>query len=509
MIDEGQQGQSRPVGGGWLPANTGSFGEGTPGRAEGQGQGGSGKPAGMSGLWTSREPEATAGPPATAARPSPTPTPTPTPTEAGAAGAPVATTAVTGKGRETGRRTIGALVAAVLVAGTVGGAAGSVFTAGALSRGWPVAQGATQTVAAAPPVARQNPAVTDPANLKAIYKQVSPAVVSVQTAASVTRGRTPRAPGVPPNSPGGPNVPQDVPMGEGTGFVVDGEGHILTNFHVVEGATRVNVVLRDGTRVQAQVVGQAPDTDLALLQANLPAEKVAVATLGDSDAIEPGDLAVAIGTPFGLEQTLTAGIVSAVNRDFGQAAGRPMRGLIQTDAAINPGNSGGPLLNAAGEVIGVTTSIESPVRANVGVGFAIPSSTVKRLLPELKAGQTIQHAWVGISGVALDADVARDAGLPGNVTEGVLLASVAPDSPAARAGLKGGTPGDGTTPGALARGGDVIVAIDGKPIKKVQDLSAFLDAKQPGDTVTVTVLRDGSRQDVRVALAPWPTNLGG
>jgi S1-C subfamily serine protease len=507
MIDEGQQGQSRPVGGGWLPANTGSFGEGTPGRAEGQGQGqgqgGSGKPAAGSGLWTPRGPEATAAPPATVARPSPTPN------EAGAAGAPVGPTAPAGRGAGTGRRSIGALLAAILVAGTVGGAAGSAFTARALSRGLPVAQGATQTVAAAPPVTTQNPAVTDPANLKAIYKQVSPAVVSVQTSAAVTRGRTPRAPGVPPNTPGAPNAPQDQPMGEGTGFVVDGEGHIVTNFHVVEGATRVSVVLSDGTRVQAQVVGQAPDTDLALLQASLPAEKVAVATLGDSDAIEPGDMAVAIGTPFGLEQTLTAGIVSAVNRDFGQAAGRPMRGLIQTDAAINPGNSGGPLFNAAGEVIGVTTSIESPVRANVGVGFAIPSNTVKRLLPQLKAGETVQHAWLGISGVALDADVARDAGLPGNVTEGVLLASVAPDSPAARAGLKGGTPGDGTTPGALARGGDVVVAIDGKPIKKVQDLSAFLDAKQPGDAVTVTVLRDGARQDLKVTLAPWPANLAG
>ncbi len=185
-----------------------------------------------------------------------------------------------------------------------------------------------------------------------------------------------------------------------------------------------------------------------------------------------------------------------------------MRGLIQTDAAINPGNSGGPLLNTAGEVIGVTTAIESPVGGNVGVGFAVPSNTVKRLLPQLKAGQTIQHPWLGISGIALDADVAREAGLPADVTQGVVVATVAPDSPAAKAGLRGGNPSDGTTPGAQARGGDAIVAVDGKPIQRVQDLSAYLDTKQPGDTVTLTIVRNGARQDVKATLAPWPANQG-
>jgi S1-C subfamily serine protease len=399
-----------------------------------------------------------------------------------------------------------ALLAAMLVAGTAGGAAGSVFTASALAgRG-----GSLSAAVAAPPVVGQNPVVTDPGNLKAIYKQVSPAVVNVQTSVSLTRGRTPRVPGVPPNTPGIPGAPngQQVPRGEGTGFIVDGDGHIVTNNHVVEGASQVSVVLSDGTRLQAQVVGRAPDSDLAVLKASIPADKTTIAALGDSDALAPGDLAVAIGTPFGLEQTLTAGIVSAVNRDFGQAAGRPLRGLIQTDAAINPGNSGGPLLNAAGEVIGVTTAIESPVGGNVGVGFAVPSNTVKRLLPQLKAGQTIQHPWLGISGIALDADVAREAGLPADVTQGVVVAAVAPDSPAAKAGLRGGNPSEGTTPGAQARGGDAIVAVDGKPIQRVQDLSAYLDTKQPGDTVTLTIVRNGARQDVKATLAPWPANQG-
>jgi len=491
METQGENGGSARPGRDWLPANTDTFQPHlNAGRPTGEP---AGVRAGSGGLWASRGPEATAAP-LPAARPSPP-------------GGAVATAPVRATG--TGRRTFSALLAAILVAGTAGGAAGSALTANALLR----PQGtAPRAAVAAPALIAANPAVTDTGSLKAIYRQAGPAVVSVQTATASVRSRTPRVPGVPPNTPntpGAPNSPGGVPSGQGTGFIVDGEGHIVTNYHVVEGASRVSVVLSDGTRVQAEVVGRAPDSDLALLKATLPGEKVSIATLGDSDAIEPGDLAVAIGTPFGLEQTLTAGIISAVNRDFGQAAGRPMRGLIQTDAAINPGNSGGPLFNAAGEVIGVTTAIESPVRANVGVGFAIPSNTIKRLLPQLRAGQTVKHAWIGISGIALDADIARDAGLPSDVTQGVLLATVAPDSPAARAGLKGGTPGDGSTPGAQARGGDVIVAIDGKAIKRVQDLSAFLDTKQPGDTVSLTVLRNGSRQDVRVTLAPWPADLNG
>ncbi|HEX2037443.1 MAG TPA: trypsin-like peptidase domain-containing protein [Chloroflexota bacterium] len=401
-----------------------------------------------------------------------------------------------------GRRTFSAMLAAILVAGTVGGAAGSAITAASLGRGVL----APETVAAAPSGAT-NAAVSDPGNLKAIYRQVAPSVVSIQTASALpVRRGTPRLPGSATPGPQGQQGQSPlVPRGEGSGVIIDGEGHILTNYHVVDGASRVTVVLVDGTRVGANVVGTAPDTDLALLKADIPAGKGGVATIGDSDAIEPGDLAVAIGNPFGFEHTITAGIVSAIDRDFGQAAGRPMRGLIQTDAAINPGNSGGPLLNAAGEVIGITTAIESPVEANVGIGFAIPSNLIKGLLDELKAGQTVQHAWLGISGVVLDPQVAADAGLPSDVTQGVLIASVSPDSPAARAGLRAGTPGEGTTPGSQARGGDVILAIDGRQVREVRDISSYLDTKQPGDTVTLTIWRNGSRQDVRATLAPWPT----
>jgi serine protease Do len=429
------------------------------------------------------------------------------PVAAPAAG-PTSPSGSSGPGRRSTARRVasGALLAAALVAGTTGGAvAGSVLTLARYE-----GKLAPKTASAAPPAVSGSAAIADTSGLKAVYKQVSPAVVSVETSIAAagqrSAGQTPRGiPGFPnlpgsqgtPGAPGNPSNPGQGPSfqasGEGTGFIIDGDGDILTNNHVVEGASKVTVVLADGTRLPAQVVGADPGNDVALIKASLPAAKTAVATLGDSDAMEPGDTAIAIGTPFGLDHTLTAGIVSAINRDFGTAAGRPMRGLIQTDAAINPGNSGGPLLNASGEVIGITTSIESPVRANVGVGFAIPVNQVKQLLPQLKAGQTVQHAWLGISGVAVSSDQAGDLGLPSSITQGVAVIQVAPNSPAAQAGL---------------HGGDVIVAVDGRAVNGVQDIGSYLDTKKPGDTITLTVIRDGARQDLHATLAPWPDAQG-
>ena len=390
----------------------------------------------------------------------------------------------------TRRATFSVLMAAMLVAGGVGGAAGSAITAASLSRHTGVPLAAPAVTAAAPKAAQA--AIAD-TGLRAIYKQVNPAVVSVQTSVAATQSS--RRQGT-PGLPNTPNAPGLLPSGEGTGFIVDGDGSILTNYHVVEGASRVTVVLADGTSVQAQVVGSDPSSDVALLKASIPAGKGAVVALGDSDAVEPGDPAIAIGTPFGFDHSITAGIVSGVDRDFGSANGRPMRGLIQTDAAINPGNSGGPLLNAAGEVIGITTSIESPVRANVGIGFAIPINQAKQLLPALKSGQKVEHAWLGISGAPVSTDSAADLGLPNSVTSGVAVLQVAPNSPAAQAGLRGGSGSN--------RAGDVIVAIDGKNLTRVQDVSSYLEGKKPGDTVTLTVIRDGARQDVKATLAPWP-----
>jgi putative serine protease PepD len=327
-----------------------------------------------------------------------------------------------------------------------------------------------------------------------VYKAVSPSVVTVMVkqtrAATAPRGLQPQLPQLPQ---------QPDAEGEGSGVIVDAQGHILTNEHVVNGATEVSIRLADGSEYSAKVVGTAPDSDLAIVQANIPADKLAVATLGDSNAVQPGDPAIAIGSPFGLDQTVTAGIVSGINREFGTANGRPMRGLIQTDAPVNPGNSGGPLLNAKGEVVGITTSIESPVRGSVGVGFAIPSNTAKQLLPKLVAGDKIEHPYLGISGIAITTAIAQQQKLP--VQTGVLVGEVAPGGPAEKAGLKGGAAANAT--GAPV-GGDIITAVDNRPIKSVPEISGYLDTKAVGDKVTLTVLRDGKQMDITVTLAAWP-----
>jgi S1-C subfamily serine protease len=290
-----------------------------------------------------------------------------------------------------------------------------------------------------------------------------------------------------------------IPTGEGTGFIVDGDGTVLTNFHVIDGADKVRVTLIDGTVVDAKVVGSDASSDIAVLHADIPADRAVVATLGDSDAVQPGQLAVAIGTPFGLDHTITAGIVSAVGREFGTTpGGRPARNLIQTDAPINPGNSGGPLFNAAGEVIGVTTSIESPVRGSVGIGFAVPVNRARAVLAQVRAGKSADPAWLGVAVGTLTPSLASSLGVPSSVSAGLVLSQVVAGGPAAKAGMRGSTAEDGTPQG------DVIVAVDGNAIRRTTDLTSYLDRRAPGDVVTVTFYRDGKRSDVKVTLGAWP-----
>src|SRR6476661_4841247 len=281
------------------------------------------------------------------------------------------------------RRFSGALLAGMLIlgllAGGIGGGATAWMLAGGSSpapAGAPVAAPATTAPAPVPP---RSVADTSPSSIGALYNRVRGSVVDVR----VVNGGGRFSSG-----------------GEGTGVVLD-SGHVLTNNHVIEGATSVRVYLEDGTSVDAKVLGTAPQDDLAVLEASLPAGKITPATLGDSDAVHVGDEVVAVGNPFGLDHTVTAGIVSAVNRSWSEP-NQPVRPMIQTDAPINPGNSGGPLFNMAGEVIGITTAIESPVRGSVGIGFAIPSNRVKALAPQLTAGTKVQRVWLGIQGTELD-----------------------------------------------------------------------------------------------------------
>jgi putative serine protease PepD len=280
--------------------------------------------------------------------------------------------------------------------------------------------------------------------------------------------------------------------GAGSGFVVDASGLILTNNHVVEGARAITVRFSNGVTREAQVLGTDRGNDLALLKVDLP-EGVPVATLGDSDQVQIGETAIAIGSPFGLDQTITQGIVSATHRTWAPGSGRVRRDLIQTDTPLNPGNSGGPLLNARGEVIGINSMIESPVRGSVGVGFAVPINLAKRLLPQLEAGARLEPVWLGISGQQLDATIARDQGL--SVQSGVLVTSVVPDGPAARAGLRGGQ-GAGER---IPRGGAVT---------DVTQITDRLNGRKPGETIQLTIVRDGREQKVTVTLAPWPAEAG-
>ncbi len=323
-----------------------------------------------------------------------------------------------------------------------------------------------------------------------IYEDVRPAVVEVTTSSG---GRF----------PGGPQQ-----QGTGSGIIIDGEGHILTNNHVVEGAGTIEVTFADGSTTSAELVGADPANDLAIIRAaEVPAD-AAVAELGDSGALRVGDLVLAVGSPFNLEGTLTQGIVSALDRTFSSGATtRPLRGLIQTDAAVNPGNSGGPLLNCRGQVIGINTLLENPSgdNVNVGVAFAVPINAAKRSLPALLSGETVSHSWLGIAGLELTPALAEELGL--SVDSGVYVTLVSAGSPASRAGLRGafGSEEEAAAAQSPAQGGDVIVAVDGQTVDSVETLADYLDTeKKPGDTVALRIVRAGEESTVEVTLAEWP-----
>jgi len=300
-------------------------------------------------------------------------------------------------------------------------------------------------------------------------------------------------------------VPQE---GTGSGFIYDKEGHIVTNYHVVEGAREIEVALADGSKVVGRVVGADPSNDLAVISISVSPAKLHPVTLGDLSSLRVGQRVIAIGNPFGLERTLTTGVISSLGRIIQSPDNRFIGEIIQTDAAINPGNSGGPLLDSRGRVIGVNTQILSPSQANAGIGFAIPVNTVQRVVPELIATGHYRHPWLGVEMFDItpeEARALRQANLPMPVDQGVLVVGVYPKGPAAQAGLRGGTQQVRMGNLILPLGGDIIIGIDGIPITSRKDLTVYLESKtKVGQKVQLEVQQGNQKRMVSVTLGERP-----
>lgn len=300
---------------------------------------------------------------------------------------------------------------------------------------------------------------------------------------------------------------QNKPAGQslGSGFVMDREGHIITNYHVIDGATTITVRFSNDDTLTATLVGSDPSTDVALLKVNADADALTPLVLADSRAVEVGDAVVAIGNPFGLERTVTSGIVSALQRNVEAPNGYSIDHVIQTDASINHGNSGGPLLNTRGEVIGINSQIETGGSGdgNVGIGFAVPSNTVSTVVSQILRDGKVLHAYLGVRLTEVTSDIAKSFKLP--VTEGLVIESVNNGSGAADAGLKAGTRPVVVAGESFRMGGDVIVAADGKNVARINDLRDVIAAHRPGDRIELKIYRDGSAKTVTVTLGQQPT----
>ena len=299
-----------------------------------------------------------------------------------------------------------------------------------------------------------------------------------------------------------------VPMesGTGSGAVIDDQGHIVTNFHVVRGAETLEVTLPDKSKHEARVVGADPNNDIAVIQINVPRGRLTSVPLGTSKGLQVGQKVLAIGNPYGLERTLTTGVISSLGRSIQAENGRIIEDIIQTDAAINPGNSGGPLLNSQGQMIGINTAIYSPSNSgSVGIGFAIPADTVRRITADLLTTGYVRHAWLGIGSTVNLADFPGLANaLRLNTERGLMIVDTYQNSPASRAGLRGATDEVRIGRRRWPVGGDVLLEFQGKAINSLQELASEVDRYKAGDRVTVTVLRGNRKIDVPVTLEEAP-----
>jgi putative serine protease PepD len=298
-------------------------------------------------------------------------------------------------------------------------------------------------------------------------------------------------------------VPQE---GTGSGFVIDKEGHIITNNHVVEKAERIVVTLDDDTSIEAMLVGTDPANDVAVVKIDVPADRLRPVELGSSADLRVGQTAIAIGNPFRLERTLTTGVISSLGRPLEAEGGRMIYDVIQTDAAINPGNSGGPLLDLTGRVIGVNTAIVSPSGGSIGLGFAVPIDTVKRVATAILDKGYYPHPWLGITGISVVPELADALDLPSE--RGVLVIEVALGQAAASAGIRGGERRVRVGDYIVPLGGDILIGVDGTQIRGMEDLVKHLETKTAvGQTVELTIIRDGREEVVRVVLGEQPRDL--
>jgi S1-C subfamily serine protease len=392
-------------------------------------------------------------------------------------------------------------------AGLVGaGATGAAIAVGIVAAAGGLAGTTTvREAVSAPPLDTPEPAAfassLKPLTIHDVYERAAPGVVQVT---ATSRVAVQNDPFLDPFGFGGTTA--ETQQALGSGFVIDKSGHIITNFHVVQGAQRVQVSFSDNERLNARIVGRDPATDVAVLQVKTRSRALTPLVLGNSDAVRVGDAVVAIGNPLGEDRSITSGIVSALQRRIYAPNGAPIDNVIQTDAALNHGNSGGPLLNARGEVVGVNSQIQtaSGSDGNIGIGFAIPINTVKEVAAQLIAKGRVEHAFLGIDARAITPQVAALFRLP--VQHGLLVGGVCKTGGAARAGIHAATTQVTLAGDTWPLGGDIIVKADGMRVGSLDQLRALVGDKKPGDTVSLELYRGSKTLDIKVKLGRQPAS---